>query len=92
MESLTSMESWPTCLCGKSGNRGRRVVELGALGCREDADASLLFRILLGKISRTHRGKIRIPRLSERELPYEMVEDLGFEEDRGYVRYGIRTQ
>ena len=76
----------------EAGEPGERVVELSALGCREDADASLLFRILLGKISGTHREKIRIPRLSEREFPYRMVEDLGFEEVRGYVRYGIRTQ
>ena len=76
----------------EAGVRTERVVELVALGCREDADASLLFRILLGNLSRTHREKIRIPRLSERELPYQTVEDLGFEEVRGYVRYGIRTQ
>ena len=69
-----------------------RVVELCALGCREGVDASLFFRILLGNVSRSHLGKIRIPRLSERELPYEVVEDLGFEVGRGYVQYGIRSQ
>lgn len=72
--------------------RRERIVELCALGCRQGGDASLLLRILLGKVSRTYRCKIRIPCLSEQEFPHEIIKDLGFEVGRRYVQYRIRTQ
>lgn len=72
--------------------RRERIVELCALGCRQEVDASLLLRILLGKVSRTYRCKIRIPCLSKQELPHEIIKGLGFEAGRRYVQYRIRTQ
>ena len=75
-----------------ASEENKRFVDVCALGCRDGKKTPLYMSILLRYVSKTFERGVRIPRLSEREIPYEIVEDLGFEKRRGYFLYGVRTQ
>lgn len=78
----------PGCRAYSDGS----YTEVPAIGCRLGENASILCGILTRYLWSRTQSRILVPRLSRLEMPFEILEEIGFVRDSRTFRYGVRIQ
>jgi len=66
-------------------------VDIFGLGCRDEEKAPVLIGLLLKYLSNEISPHIKIPKFSPNEIPFSVIEALGFQKDQSHVEYCIRA-
>lgn len=77
---------------GSGVYEGASYVEIIAIGCRIREKATILCGILIRYLLSQTQSRIVIPRLSRLEMPFEILEEIGFVRGTKIFRYGVGIQ